>query len=581
VALGTGIAHVIEDPERYTKFAGMIARPRALVQLELTTVDGSRHRIGSDNSWRTTLGPTTRAHWYGGEDHDARLTPSSWDEPAGGREAWSQAVTVPWAPTLTARQAPQIRPVQRIAAQHVTRPVAGVRVFDLGLNIAGWPLLQVDSAAGREITLRPGELLEPDGQVSQRHTGSPILDVYTTTDGPQTWHPQFVYHGFRYVQVHGLPENAGTTALSGIVLRADNEKTGDFACSNELFNGIHRIIDRAVQGNMYSVLTDCPHREKLGWLEQDHLLFSVVSRGYDVRAYFRDLMRRIADAQTESGLVPGIAPEYVVFEGGFRDDPNWGAAVILVLWEMYRAYGDTETLRTYYPNMLRYLRYLQSQSDNGILDYGLGDWITLDDSTPQAVAATWGYHRAADALARIAAVLGEDARELGALADDIGRAFHDRFFDGNASYGTGSQACDAFALDLDVVPEDLRPKVIGHLLEVIATAGDHLMVGEVALPAVFRVLSAAGADEVVHRIATRTDWPSYGFQLEHGATALTEAWDGPTAVCRRIISCSARSTTGSPPASPDWGNRRDPWATAARRSHRCRPATCERRRRRC
>jgi alpha-L-rhamnosidase len=197
---------------------------------------------------------------------------------------------------------------------------------------------------------------------------------------------------------------------------------------------------------------------------------------------------------------------------------------------MHRAYGDTETLRTYYPNMLRYLRYLQSQADDGILDYGLGDWITLDDSTPRAVAATWGYHRAADALARIATVLGEngDAGELRVLTGQIGRAFHDRFFDGNASYGSGSRACDAFALDLGVVTEDLQPKVTGHLLESIAKAGDHLRVGEVALPAVFRVLAAAGADEVVHGIATRTDWPSYGFQLEHGATALTEAWDGPT-----------------------------------------------------
>ncbi len=530
LALGTGIAHVIDDPDRYTKLTGTIARPRALAQLELTTVDGARHRIGSDSSWRTTLGATTRTHWYGGEDYDAGLAPSGWDEAEGDRSAWSRAVTVRWRPRLTARAAPHIRPVERIETRQVTRPVAGAHVFDLGLNIAGWPLLHVDSPAGRQITLRPGELLEPDGQVSQRHTGSPIQDVYTTTDGRQSWHPQFVYHGFRYVQVHGLPENASTSAISGIVLRADNEKTGDFDCSHELFNGIHRIIDRAVQGNMYSVLTDCPHREKLGWLEQDHLLFSVVSRGYDVRAYYRDIMRRIAEAQTESGLVPGIAPEYVVFEGGFRDDPNWGAAIILVPWEMYRAYGDTETLRTYYPNMLRYLRYLQSQSDNKILDYGLGDWITLDDSTPRAVAATWGYHRAADALSRIAGVLGEDgdAREIRALTGDIGRAFHDRFFDGNASYGSGSQACDAFALDLGVVPESLRLRVIGHLLDSIERAGDHLLVGEVALPAVFRVLSAAGADEVVHRIAARTDWPSYGFQLEHGATALTEAWDGPT-----------------------------------------------------
>ncbi|HEX3814278.1 MAG TPA: family 78 glycoside hydrolase catalytic domain [Mycobacteriales bacterium] len=530
VALGTGMAHVIDQPGRYTKLTGTIARPRALVQLEITTEDGATQLISSDRTWQATLGPTTRTHWFGGENHDARTADPLWDRAGGDRSGWVHAVELDWNPELTARSAPQIRVVEEIPAVAFRRPVDGARVFDLGLNIAGWPRLRVDTEAGREIRLIPGELLEPDGQVSQRHTGSPILDIYTTVDGPQEWQPNFVYHGFRYLQVHGLPDNTGTEAISGLVLRAANESSGHFACSDDLFNGIHRIIDRAVQGNMFSVLTDCPHREKLGWLEQTHLLFSVVSRGYDVRAYYRDHVRRMAEAQTDDGLVPGISPEFVVFDGGFRDDPNWGGAIVLTPWEMYLAYGDTETLRAYYPNMVRYLHYLQDKAEGAILDYGLGDWITLDDSTPRAVAATWGYHRIAVALSEIAAVLGEDAdaATFRGLADTIGSAFHETFFDGRDSYGSGSQACDAFALDLGVVPGEARSAVVAHLVGSITAAGDHLTVGEVALPAVFRVLSAAGHDELIHRIASRTDWPSYGFQLVHGATALTEAWDGPT-----------------------------------------------------
>jgi alpha-L-rhamnosidase len=178
--------------------------------------------------------------------------------------------------------------------------------------------------------------------------------------------------------------------------------------------------------------------------------------------------------------------------------------------------------------MVRYARYLQGKSRNHILDYGLGDWITMDESTPLAIAATWGYQRAIAALARIAEAIGEDAAEFGRLADDIRTEFHRTFFDGTNSYGSGSQACDAFALDIDAVPADRRDAVTAHLVASIEEEGDHLTVGEIALPAVFRVLSRAGHDELIYRVATRTDSPSYGFQVEQGATALTEAWDGPT-----------------------------------------------------
>ena len=137
----------------------------------------------------------------------------------------------------------------------------------------------------------PSELLDDAGRVDQRTTGGPIFDTYVTVAGRQSWHPEFTYHGFRYVEIHGLPdpgtehpgtEHPGTATLTGLVLRAANAATGSFECSDELLNKVHAIIDRAVQSNMFSVLTDCPHREKLGWLEQLHLLFGVVSHGYDV-----------------------------------------------------------------------------------------------------------------------------------------------------------------------------------------------------------------------------------------------------------------------------------------------------------
>ncbi|SEG88683.1 alpha-L-rhamnosidase [Nonomuraea solani] len=533
VRLGPGIAHVEDVPGRYTKFAGTRALPAALVQLELEAPDGTRTRVVSDPAWRTAPGPTLAAHWYGGEDHDARLESPGWDLPGHDRSGWRPVVTADRpAVRLTARACPPIRVIDELPTREVTRPAPGVLVFDVGTNIAGWPLLDVDLEAGRTIRIRPGEQLTPAGRVMQDEhtTGTPIADTYVTRAGRQRWHPSFTYHGFRYLEITGLPDDAAARCVRALVLRAANEPIGRLHTSHPLIDQIHRIVDRAVQGNMFSVLTDCPHREKLCWLEETHLVFDAVARGYDVAAYCRELVRNMAEAQTETGLVPNIAPEYVIFEDRFRDDPNWGSAIIMLPWLLYKEYGDLGTARRAYPAMRRYLEHLAGRATGDTLEHGLGDWIAIDESTPVAMAATWGYHRAADTLSKIATALGADgdARRYRALAARIAAAFHDRFFDpGTGRYGSGSQACDTFALDLGLAPE-LRQPALERLIDGIRAAGHHVTVGEIALPALLRVLSTAGRHDVVHELITQTTPPSYGHQVLAGATSLAEAWDGPT-----------------------------------------------------
>ena len=259
-------------------------------------------------------------------------------------------------------------------------------------------------------------------------------------------------------------------------------------------------------------------------------MMGTVSRGYDVAAYYRQIVQNMADAQTPEGLVPDIAPEYTVFSGGFRDDPNWGGAMVLAPLRMYEAYGDVATLRTCYPNMVRYLDYLGSKAQGHILDYGLADWAAIDRSTPRAVTATFAYRQLATGMATIAEVLGRDAdaQAYTQLAGQIADAFNERFFrPDDATYASGSQASDALALDAGIVPAAHRAAVLDHLIASIRAERNHLTVGEIALPSVFRVLSAAGRDDVIYDVATQTTSPSYGFQVRNGATSLTEFWDGP------------------------------------------------------
>ena len=534
VSVGTGIYDTLTYSSRYAKFNARIGPPKLLAQLEITYSDGSAHTIATDSSWRTTAGPTTFSNWYGGEDYDARRLPRGWDRPGADLSGW-RTVSASSAPSgdavLTARSGPPVEAVGQLATQELTQPKPGVYVFDLGTNVAGWQVLTVRGPAGTKITMRPAELLHADGTIDYASTGNPIYDNYTLSGrGIETWHPEFIYHGFRYIQVEGLPSAPTKDTISATILRAANTSAGSFECSDQLINDIHRIIDRATQSNMFSVLTDCPTREKLGWMEQDHLVFDAVARNYDIAAYGHDLAQAMADAQLADGLVPDIAPEYTVFGGGFRDDPNWGNAMVLVPWSLYRTYGDRELLSSYYPNMQRYVDYLSSKATGNLLDYGLGDWATINASTPTGVTATFGYFKAVDGLRQIADVLGKaaDATRYAQLAGAIGTAFHAKYFDAaNHTYATGSQCSDSLALDMPgVVPDVERPQVLDHLVANLTANGYHLNIGEIGLASLFDVLSAAGRSDVIYQVATQTTAPSYGAMLARGATSLTELWDG-------------------------------------------------------
>ena len=296
-------------------------------------------------------------------------------------------------------------------------------VFDFGVNFAGrYSFTVIGCPAGRRLVFWPSENVTAAGLADQSTTGSPIFDGYTCSGRSQeTTQPKFMYHGFRYLQVDNLAAAPELAAMTGQVIRQDNDAAGSLETSSALFNAIHAIIDRSIQSNSYSVLTDCPHREKLGWLEETHLVYDAVIRAYDIQAWSADLVRVIADAQTSSGLIPDIAPEFVVFSGGFRDEANWGSAGVRLPLKLYQSYGEMDVLTTYYPSMQRYIDYLTSQAGGTyLLDYGLGDWAAFDPCTPAGVTATFGYQQAVNAMITIATALGH-AADAAAYSQAAGR----------------------------------------------------------------------------------------------------------------------------------------------------------------
>ena len=177
-------------------------------------------------------------------------------------------------------------------------------------------------------------------------------------------------------------------SLESTVIHSTAPAVSEFTTSNDLFNRIYTLVRWAQLNNVVSVLTDCPHREKLGWLEQTHLNGPALRYNFDLDAFFPKTMNDIADSQHADGMVPTMAPEYTSFSGGFLDSPEWGSAFPLIAWQQYEFTGDKELLRRYYPGMARYASYLASKASGDIVSYGLSDWYDIGPGRPGFIIRT-------------------------------------------------------------------------------------------------------------------------------------------------------------------------------------------------
>jgi hypothetical protein len=328
----------------------------------------------------------------------------------------------------------------------------------------------------------------------------------------------------------GDPESL---AIEGQFTHSSAPETGSFESSNKLLNQIQTLIRMAIRSNMQSVLTDCPHREKLGWLEEAHLVAPSIFFSYDAAGLYAKILHDVADAQRQNGLVPDIAPEYTVFEGGFVDSPEWGSVAVIAPWLAYQWYGDKEILRSAYPVMQRYVDYLDSTAKDGIISHGLGDWYDIGPKdpgpsqlTPNGITATGFQYENLALLQEIARVLDrhDDALQYHRRAERLRTIFNREFLHAD-HYATGSQTANALPLVFGITPDESRAPVLENLVRDIRSRSNRTSAGDIGYRYVIRALTDAGRSDVLYALATETGAPSYGDQFRKGATTLTEAWD--------------------------------------------------------
>lgn len=551
VMLGNGFYYVPPVKERYRKLKVMFGYPKLICRLAITYTDGSTDNIISDTSWKTAPSPITFSSIYGGENYNANLEQTGWDSPNFIASSWRNALIVDGPPVLNAQMQEPLKVFDTFLPINKKRLDSGDWVYDLGQNASGIISLTVSGKKGDTLRVYPAELVKADGSVNQKPSGSPFYFEYILKGtGNETWQPRFTYYGFRYLQLKGaMPQGEANptnrpqiTELKGLHTRNAAATVGQFSCSNELFNRASKLIDWSIKSNMASVFTDCPHREKLGWLEELHLVGGSVRYQYDIASLLKKEMQDIKDSQlddrsADAGLIPEIAPEYVKFDWGggiFRDSPEWGSSAIIVPWYMYQWYGEKDELADSYPMMQRYVTYLETKAKNHILAQGLGDWYDLgpkppgvSQQTPMGVTGTAIYYYDLTILEKIARLLNKpvDAERYKKLAAEVRTAFNQTFFNKETKqYATNSQTANAMALYMNLVEPQYRNAVVDNLVKDIRSRNNSLTAGDIGYRYLLRALEDAGRSDVIFDMNSRSDVPGYGYQLAKGATALTESW---------------------------------------------------------
>ena len=526
VLLGNGFYN--EQGGRYHKLRISFGPPTLKFFLYVIYEDGMRERLLSDENWEWTPSPIVFNSIYGGEDYDARIEPADW-----------KPVVIQEAPKGLLRK--QIAKPVKIMEQFPVKKTLrkdSLMVLDMGQNLAGYPEITVSGKCGQYLKITPAETLTPEGLCNQKQTGRPHYYTYILKgEGKETWHPRFSYYSYRYLQIEG--DIKVLKDIKSCFIYNSAQRIGEFECSNPLINDTHKLIDRAIRCNWQAVWTDCPAREKLGWLEQDWLNGEALVYNYDAQSMIEQTMQNIVDAQHEDGSMPEIAPEYTQFTGSwakpFQESPEWGGAIIALPMLYWQHYGDLSLAREYYEPMKRYINYLASQDSAYILKMGLGDWYDygpgragFSQNTPMPLVATAHYYQWMCYMYVLAKQLGkrDEAYAFNQRAENIRQAFNREFYDAKRkTYGTGSQCSLALPLYLKLVPEKDYQAVLQNLIKDIHQHGDRLTTGDVGNRYLFYTLAKNGYRELLYKMLNHYDVPGYGYQIKKGQTTLTEQWN--------------------------------------------------------
>lgn len=552
-------------------------RLAGIVEIHLDLADGTRHVIGSDGSWVTGTGRILTSDPKLGERVDLRIDDHRWFDPRRRPVGTSPAEVVDSPRRLVGELTGRVTQVRTLPAVSVTRTPSGKQLVDLGQNFAGVVRIRLRGPAGTVVRLTHSEIVGRDGELDVDYIQLlPVFTWYqrdevTLAGREEWWQPWFTIHGFRYVEVDGLPGDLDPADVEGVVLSSEMPETGSFSCSDPRLERLRENVLWSLRSNFTDTATDCPTRERSGWTGDIQLFAPTALTMVESHGFLRRYLRSLALEQRPDGRIPAIIPAETSTSRRSRNpvtwyfekeatSVGWGDAAVYVPQTLHLHRGDTEVLEAGYPVMLRWVDLLESRTrprgllghlaarvhgrgrrlPDGVVSVGFdwGEWLRPGDSIITTILEnmTLGHPEVATAylahtareLAGIARLLGHDADavRLEALADRSRAAYRAAFVHADGRIGADRQDDYVRAVAFGLLDEHEVAPAVERLVGMIRAADHHLGTGFLSTPLLLRVLADHGHEEVVWRLLLQTTSPSWLHAVESGATTVWETWEG-------------------------------------------------------
>lgn len=527
-------------------------RPCVMAEIQLTYADGTKQTIITDENWQTAPGPVIHNNVYLGEKYDARLEQKNWNSFNPEKATWKNAVlTAGPSGMVRAQMAPPIRITKIVQPVKIYEQGKDTFIVDMGQNFAGVARIKVKGTKGTKITMRYGEDVWKDGtlnfmtsvatQLKWPGAGGPgAPDIAWQEDGyilkgtgTETWQPQFTFHGFRYVEITGWPGKPTLADIEGLRMNSDLQQQGSFSCSNELFNQLHKVIQWTFLSNVFSVQSDCPAREKMGYGADMVVSSNAFIYNYGMANFYTKAVNDFANEQQPDGAITEIAPFTGIADRGYGGDSGpmgWELGYSYLQKQLYDFYGDKRIIENNYPAFMKQLEFLQSKAVDNLFYWDIGDHEALD-TKPDAFSASCFYYHHAKLAADFAGILHkqEDSLKFAKLAANIKEAIVYKYNVRNTGrFDNATQSAQILALWYNLATE--KDSALAVLMNEYVRHNMHLSTGIFSTKMMFDVLRENNRNDIAYTIANQKTFPGWGYMLANGATTLWESWAEPGSV---------------------------------------------------
>jgi alpha-L-rhamnosidase len=528
--------------------------PALRAQLRIEYKDGSVDSIVTDEQWKADVSPILSAEIYDGETYDARRVQPNWDTAVFHDAQWQPVQLVePHQPEIVWQYFQPIRIEKTLDAKETKSPGNGAYIFDFGQNLSGVARIRVEGHAGTDVKLRFAEVLNPDGSlyVDNLRTAKVTDHFILAGKGREEYQPTFTYHGFRYVEVSGLKEKSQLKEVKAVVFHTDAPFTATLKTGSAMVNQLWSNILWGQRSNFIGVPSDCPQRdERLGWTADAQVFWRTATYNMDLTTFSRKFGADLRGTQVGTDMYGIFAPGTSSPNPGYG--MGWSDAGVIIPWTSWVQTGDKRVLEENWAGMEKYLAAIQAANADYLWrkNYGIpfADWLAPEGVTPVDLIATayWAYD--ATLMRQMAHALGKtaDEQKYGELFANIKAAFNRAYVRADGFVGgvppppvfasgvdtklsdkpVETQTGYVIALQMNLLPDSLRGVAAKRLVDRLEANHWRLGTGFLGTPYLLGVLSDTGHSDVAYRLLLSTEYPSWGYLIEHGATTMWERWNG-------------------------------------------------------